>query len=300
MYPLGIFIGGPTASGKTKLDNIIHSKLPSYIVNADSMQVYDQLKILTNKPDFKKIKNFDHNLFGFTKYPKKCDVGIWQKETIKLVKKKKNLTPIFVGGTGLYLESLTNNLSNIPKVTNQTKIEVKEMLKKEGHESLYKKLKKFDKDYASKISKNDLQRILRATEVRVSTGKSFSEWHKTEKKKIFKKIVYVIIKEDRDILYGKINKRCKKMVKSGVIDEVKEFNKNKIKASHPLHKSIGLDVFTNYLNGIFSLEECLETFMKETRQYAKRQLTWFNNRASQAIRLEFSKLERYIIDQAKL
>ena len=116
MFPLAIFIGGATASQKSSLAFQIQSKVPSFIINADSMQVYDKLDILTNKPKKKFIDQYNCKLFNFLSYPEKCNVGLWRRKSIELLKKTKK-TPIFVGGTGLYLDSLINNISNIPPIS---------------------------------------------------------------------------------------------------------------------------------------------------------------------------------------
>ena len=129
MFPLAIFIGGPTASGKSKLAIDIQSKVSSFIVNADSMQVYDKLDILTNKPNKKELKNSDCKLFSFLKYPEKCNVGLWRKKSIELLNNIKK-TPIFVGGTGLYLESLINDISEIPKYPIKLSYKLRNFFKK--------------------------------------------------------------------------------------------------------------------------------------------------------------------------
>ena len=117
MFPIAIFIGGPTASYKTELAFELQSYFPSFIINSDSMQVYDQLEILTNRPVKKLRKRYDCNLFSYVKYPNKCSVGSWQKKALSVIKNKKNKIPIFVGGTGLYMDSIINNISEIPKIS---------------------------------------------------------------------------------------------------------------------------------------------------------------------------------------
>ena len=138
MFPLAIFIGGPTASGKTQLAFSLQSKIPSYIVNADSMQVYDKLNILTNKPNIKELKSSECKLFSFLHYPEKCNVGLWRNKAIELLKDIKK-TPIFVGGTGLYLESLYNNISQIPEISNKIKSKVNESFFKKGTKFFFMK-----------------------------------------------------------------------------------------------------------------------------------------------------------------
>ena len=299
MFPLAIFIGGPTASGKTELALSVQSKLPSFIVNADSMQVYDKFNILTNKPKTKDLKNGNCKLFGFINYPDKCNVGLWRNKSIELLKDKKKI-PIFVGGTGLYLESLTKNISEIPQISKKVKFKVNKIMERKGKQFLYDKLIEIDKNYAKKISSNDTQRILRAIEVKVETGKSFSEWHGQEKKNIFEKIIYVVVSMERDLLYDKINSRCKEMLKRGVIDEVEDFLDEQSDRFHPLHKAIGLNPISLFILGKMNKDECISIFMQDTRRYAKRQLTWFNNRAGYAKHLGFFDAENYILNSVKI
>ena len=132
MFPLAIFIAGPTASGKTELAFSIQSKISSFIINADSMQVYDRLNILTNKPNKKEIDRTNSKLFSFVKYPKKCNVGLWRKKkSLELLKDTRKI-PIFVGGTGLYMESIINDISDIPPISEKIKIKINEIFLRKG------------------------------------------------------------------------------------------------------------------------------------------------------------------------
>ena len=300
MFPVAIFIGGPTASYKTELAFELQSAFPSFIINSDSMQVYDQLEILTNRPVKQLRKRYDCDLFGYVKYPNKCSVGSWQKTALSVIKNKKSKIPIFVGGTGLYMDSIVNNISEIPKISDKVKKSIQNELKNFGINYLYKKLKKCDEEYSKKLSPNDSQRIIRALEVNLSTQINLSKWHKMEKKKIFKKIIYVVVKTEREKIYSRINSRCEEMVNLGVLEEVKSFLEIKQKLDHPIHKSIGLSQITRYLEGLYSLEETMKDFTQETRRYAKRQLTWFNNKAKEAIHLEGPKIKEYILRELKL
>ena len=300
MFPVAIFIGGPTASHKTEIAFNLQSHFPSFIINSDSMQVYDQLEILTNKPIRKLRKKYDCNLFSYIKYPEMCNVGSWQKKALSIVRNKKNKIPIFVGGTGLYMDSIINNISKIPKVSTEVKSRVDYMLKKFGINYLYKELKKTDGVYSKKLSPNDSQRIIRALEVNLSTKTTLSEWHRMEKNQIFKKIIYVVVKTEREKLYSRINQRCNTMINLGVLEEVKSFLEVKQKLEHPIHKSIGLRQLTRHIKGINSLEETMTEFMQETRRYAKRQLTWFNNKAKKAVHLEGLKIKDYVLRELKL
>lgn len=295
MHPLAILIGGPTASRKTQLAFEIQKKFPSYIINADSMQVYDELKTLTNMPTNQELKEFACNLFGFIKYPKKCDVGFWYRNVKNIVKVIKGKVPIFVGGTGLYLDSLNNTLSPIPKISMKTNDRIEKIHSRLGNTFFYKKLQKIDKEYSKIISRNDSQRLIRSIAVKIATRKNVSYWHNIESKKVFKKTLFVVITSDRKDLYKSIDERCSRILRSSTIDEVKNFLKKKKTLDHPLHKSIGLRSIENYINGESNLEETLQTFSQDTRRYAKRQITWFKNRSKDATHLEFSDAKKFLL-----
>ena len=295
MYPIAILIGGPTAAKKTQLAFDIQSRIPSIIINSDSMQVYSDLKTLTNIPAKIDLEKHSCNLFEFINYPQKCNVGFWLKKVKEVLLDKKDKIPIFVGGTGLYLESLEKTISPIPKVSKKIDRKIKVLHQKYGNAFFFKKLKKFDPLYSQKISENDTQRLLRAVSVKVSTGKNFTFWHGVNAKKIFKKIVYISLVVERDKLYESINKRCLEILKSNVIDEVYEFQKKKKHIDHPLHKSIGFKVIEDYIDNKYSFDESLEMFQIETRRYAKRQMTWFRNRSKESLKMKFEDARDYLL-----
>ena len=295
MYPFAILIGGPTASNKTELAFEIQSKFPSFIVNADSMQVYDKLKTLTNVPEKRNLMQHSCNLFEFINYPEKCNVGFWLDSVQNVLSTLKNKTPIFVGGTGMYLDSLLGNISPIPEIPERIKLKVEQLHEKFGNLYFYNKLKKVDENYSKIISCNDTQRLVRAISIKVATGRNISYWHNKQSKKLFNKILYVVIENDREKLYENINKRCLKILKSNVIEEVSVFLKQKSKISHPLHKSIGLNVLEKHINGLYSLKETIEFFSQETRRYAKRQITWFKNKSTGSLKLNFKEAKKYLL-----
>ena len=180
MIPIAIFIGGPTSSNKTKLAKSIQKELPSYIINADSMQVYDKLDILTNKPDSAEILESESKLFSFVEYPNICSVGLWKREVEKLFKINQKI-PIVVGGTGLYFKALTEGLVKIPNIPIKVRSKFRKMQKKLGQKKFYKKLINFDPLIKNKIDKNDVQRSIRAYEIKYQTKKSIFDWFKKTK-----------------------------------------------------------------------------------------------------------------------
>ena len=295
MYPLAILIGGPTATQKTKLAFEIQNELSGIVINADSMQVYNDLCSLTNVPSNEEIKKYSCNLFKFVEYPQKCNVGFWFKNVLKVLSQAKEKIPIFVGGTGLYLESLYGKISPIPEIPEKVEKKIKELHKKHGNFSFFKKLQKVDEIYSTKISKNDSQRLLRAITVKIATGKNLTYWHSQVSKKLFKKVLYLTISVDRSKLYKSIDSRCYKIMKSNAVNEVSNFLKKKKSIDHPLHKCIGFRVIEEYLMGINTFNESLDMFRQETRRYAKRQTTWFRNRPNDAIEMNFSDAKKYLL-----
>ena len=295
MYPLAILIGGPTATQKTKLAFEIQKQFPSIIINSDSMQVYNDLGSLTNVPSNEEIKKYSCNLFKFIEYPEKCNVGFWFSNVLKVLSNAKEKIPIFVGGTGLYLESLQGKIAPIPEIPSKVEKKIKKLHKKYGNSLFFKKLQEVDEVYARKISNNDTQRLLRAISVKIATGKNLTYWHSQVSTKLFNKVVYLTISVDRRKLYKSIDDRCLKIMKSVAINEVSNFLKKKQIIDHPLHKSIGFKIIEEYILGIRTFNESLDLFRQETRRYAKRQMTWFRNRPKEAIEMNFSDAKKYLL-----
>ena len=248
------------------------------------MQVYNDLSSLTNAPSNEEIRKYSCNLFKFIEYPEKCNVGFWFTNVLKVLSQVKDKTPIFVGGTGLYLESLYGKISAIPEIPTRVETKIKKLHKKHGNSVFFRKLEQVDEIYSKKISRNDTQRLLRAITVKIATGKNLTYWHGKVSKKVFKKIIYLTISVDRGKLYKSIDDRCLKIIKSNAVNEVSSFLKKKKKIDHPLHKSIGFNVIEEYLMGIKTFKESLDSFRQETRRYAKRQITWFRNRPKRLLK----------------
>ena len=297
MDSFAILIGGPTASGKTNLAFEIAKEIPSIIINADSMQTYDNLKLLTNQPTEDQIKKFDCKLFGFIKYPNSSNVALWGKKVKQILFNNKNKVPIFVGGSGMYLNSIINEISEIPNINPKVRRKVRSIQKKYGNKFLYEKLTKKSKEYGIRLQINDTQRIIRAMEVHISTGKPIFDWFKNRENNKSKNILYVVLKLDRSELYQRINQRCERMIELGVISEIEEFvRRNIIEDDHPLLKAIGFTIFKKYLISKIDFDSSINNFKKETRRYAKRQITWFNNKSSSAKQLDYLEAKNYILE----
>ncbi len=272
-----ILIYGPTASGKSKFALKLAKKFSGQIINADSMQVYKELKILTARPFKKDHQKIKHHLYGFQSAKKNFSTGDWLKlanQKILLCKKTKQ-TPILVGGTGLYFKALTDGLVNIPKIPLSFRNKVRNLHKKIGQKKFFLELLKIDPLIKNQINNLDTQRSIRAYEIKSYTKKSITSWFKNTKSDYDKTDFFKIcIDFPRKDLIERINQRSKEMIESGAILEVKKFIKLRVPKEKSLTKAIGINEIKEYLQKKIQIEQLIEKISIKTRQYAKRQSTW--------------------------
>ena len=272
-----ILISGPTASGKSSFAIKVAKKIKGEIVNADSKQVYKQHSNLTARPKKKDKKNIKHHLYGFQSVTKKFSTGAWLKLVKSIIKEiqKRNKVPILVGGTGLYFKSLTEGLVKIPNIPLRFRNKVRLLQKRIGQEKFYKKLITIDPLVKKQINSNDVQRTIRAFEIKKFTKKSITEWFKRTKI-LFdpSNFIKIYIDFPREELVNRIKKRVDQMFNEGVILEVKKFNRLKVKKDNSSRKVIGIEEIGELINGEINLIEAKERIFIKTRQYAKRQTTW--------------------------
>ncbi len=272
-----ILLAGPTASGKSELAIKLAQHFDGEIINADSMQVYKEISILTSKPKSEDLKIVKHHLYGFNSVKDNFSTGHWVKMVEKEIKKqwKNKKTPIIVGGTGLYFKSLTDGLSKIPEIPINFRKKVRNLYNKLGQNKFYNLLIKLDPLAKKFILKSDSQRSIRAYEVKKFTAKSLFEFiKKTESKfhnNVFEKL---FINIPRNILNRKIERRVEEMFMRGAIEEAKFFFEMNIDKELPSNKILGLREIKDYLEGKISLDKTKELITQKTRQYAKRQFTW--------------------------
>ena len=272
-----ILISGPTASGKSTFAIKLAKKINGEVINADSMQVYKELKILTARPSKKEQQNIKHHLYGFQSVKKNFSTGEWQKLAIKKIYelKKRNKIPILVGGTGLYFKSLTEGLVKIPKIPLKFRNKVRSLQKKIGQKKFYNQLLKLDPLVKNRIDHNDVQRSIRAFEVKSFTKVSLYEWfNKTKKTFSDEDFIKIFINFPRIDLLKRINLRVDQMFGKGAIEEVKKFLKMKVKSDKSANKIIGVAEIKRYLNKVEDLQSVKDQIAIKTRQYAKRQATW--------------------------
>ncbi len=272
-----ILISGPTASGKSEFAIKVAKKINGEIINADSMQVYKQLQILTARPKKINQQKIKHHLYGFQSVKKNFSTGAWLKLANRKIKQiqKKNKVPILVGGTGLYFKSLTDGLVKIPNVPIKVRNEIRSLQKKLGQKKFYQKLIKLDPLVKNKINFNDVQRSIRAFEIKKFTRISIVKWFQNTKALFdMDSFIKIYIDFSRTDLLERIIKRVDKMFEKGVITEVKKFNRLKVKKENSARKVIGIEEIGKYLKGEINLTETKEKIYIKTRQYAKRQTTW--------------------------
>ena len=272
-----ILLAGPTASGKSNLAIKLARKLNGEIINADSMQVFKEFNILSSRPNSRQTKIIKHHLYGIISVKKHFSAGDWLKEAKKKINicLKKNKVPIIVGGTGLYFNTITKGISKIPNIDLKTRNYVRNLYKKIGSKNFYKQLLKLDPKIKGKILATDSQRIQRAYEVKLKTKKSLFDWFNDTKSDFLDfEIKKIFIDIPREVLLKKITLRTEQMFKKNCINEVKRFNKLKVKKILSANKLIGVREINDFLNNSITLEDCKELINVRTRQYAKRQNTW--------------------------
>ena len=271
-----ILIAGPTGSGKSEIALRLAKKINGEIINADSMQVYKEIKILSARPE--SYSNVSHYLYGNISVKNNFSAGEWLKKVKlnlnKIIKKKKQ--PIFVGGTGLYFKLLTEGISNIPKIPDSIRTKARKLNAKLGNDEFYDLLIKLDPLIHNRIKKNDTHRLIRAYEVITFTKKSLIDWQKKNKNYFSNyHFIKIFINPENSFLQKLLRLRLKKMFELGAVDEVKKFLKLKINKSLPANKILGIEEIKKYLDKKIPLEQAFEETFIRTRRYVKRQRTWF-------------------------
>ena len=280
-----LIISGPTASGKSKLAIELAKKYNGVVINADSMQIYKGLPILSAQPSQDDLKEAEHKLYSVLEPTEKCSAGIWVKLVQKEIEdaRQNGKTPIVVGGTGMYLKSLIEGLSPIPEVSESVRTEVVNTREEIGNGRFFDLVKKVDPVTAKRVGVTDKQRLMRAYEVYLETGKSLSDWREVPNKKLYSRneFFHINVLPPREKLYERCDVRFEKMVDDGgVIEEVKEFTANYpecFEKNCSVLKTLGLAEIIDYINGKVSKSEMIEIASQKTRNYAKRQLTWLRH-----------------------
>lgn len=274
-----ILLSGPTATGKSSLAIKIAKEIDGEIINADSIQLYKDLSILTARPDTIN-ETIKHHCYGFLNGREAWSVGKWINKINFIIKDiiEKNKFPIIVGGTGLYFKAITDGLSPIPEINESIRRKIEHEFFNNGLETLYEKLKLVDPVASKKINPNDKQRVIRALEVYEGTNKKISDyWLMKRKKIITEQSVNFKIDADRAWIYNNCDIRIDKMFNDGVVDEVKSLLDKNYPSNSPIMKAIGVEEISMFLNNDLSIKKVTDLIKFKTHQYAKRQITWINN-----------------------
>ena len=272
-----ILLAGPTASGKSKLAIKMAKEINGEIINADSMQVYTEISILSSKPSLSDLKIVRHHLYGFHSVKKDFSTGIWLNLATKKIKKLLNLgkSPIIVGGTGLYFKSLTEGLAQIPQIPEHIKTSVRKLQREIGQKEFFRQLTLLDSQAKKFLIKTDVQRSIRAYEVKKFTSNSvFSLIKRTKPYFENKMFIKFFINPPREHLHRAVDERVEKMFKKGAVDEVKNFLKIKLNTELSVNKILGIREIEEYIDRKITLDEAKDLIKLRTRQYVKRQFTW--------------------------
>ena len=277
-----IIICGPTAVGKTTLAINLAKKLNTEIISADSRQFFRELTIGTAKPSIKELNEVKHHLINSLSVYDDYNVGVFEKDALAILKNifsKKN-TAILVGGSGLYIQAICNGFDEVPSANKEVRKQIIEQYEKEGIEYLRTTLKKLDEEYYNKVDLSNPHRMIRAIEVCLTTGKRYSQMRQQENKNDNKNIrefniIKIGLTIERVQLYEKINARVDDMMQQGLLEEVKQLASTIKQQKLNALKTVGYQELFDYLNGMHDLPRAIDLIKQNTRNFAKRQMTWF-------------------------
>jgi len=293
-----ILLSGPTASGKSALAISIAKEFGGAVINGDSMQVYDGLRVITARPSAEEEEQCPHRLYGVLDPADFCSAARWRDMALAEVAKchEEGLLPIIVGGTGLYFEILTKGIAEVPQIDEEVRRNLRDLQKAEGNEIIYKMLSEKDPESAEKLNFGDTQRLLRALEVVQSTGTPLSVWQKKapEGPVLECPYLHLALTPEREWLYNRCNQRLDWMIEEGgAIEEVKAILTRKLDPSLPAMKALGVPEIRDFLEGKLERDEMLERIKMQTRRYAKRQMTWVRNKMNSALTSSAKDLESF-------
>jgi tRNA dimethylallyltransferase len=279
--PQAILIAGPTASGKSALALALAERFGGTVINADSMQVYRDLRVLTARPTPEEEARVPHRLYGHVDASENYSAGRWCVDAEKALAEARaaGRLPVFVGGTGLYFKALTTGLAAIPPVPVEIRSAFRARLAAEGVAALYAELARRDPVTAKRLMPRDRSRILRALEVVEATGRSLGDWHREGLPPVVDagRAVKVFLTPDRKALVARIERRFEAMLSAGALAEVRVLDARGLPEQLPAMKAHGVPWLRRHLHGEITLAEAAAGAVMDTRRYAKRQVTWFRN-----------------------
>ena len=276
-----VLIAGPTASGKSALALALAQKAGGVVINADSMQVYRDLRVITARPAREEEALVPHRLYGHVDAAVNFSAGAWVADAAKVLSevRAQNRLPVFVGGSGLYFKALTRGLSAGPPIPPEIREAVRARLEGDGVEALHAELARRDAESAERLKPRDRTRIARALEVIEATGRSLADWHRDGLPPLLPQGTFsaLFLEPERDALYAWIDARFDAMLKAGALEEVAALAARRLDPLLPAMKAHGVPALIAHLAGKVTLEEAAATGRADTRHYAKRQFTWFRH-----------------------
>ena len=270
-------IGGPTASGKSALAADAAERLGGVVVNADSMQLYRDLPILTSWPDDALRARAPHRLYGVLDGAERCSAGRWRALAMAEIDRihEDGALPVLVGGTGLYLRAMLDGLAPVPSIPDAVRGAVRTLHEREGSAGLHARLAERDPEAAQRLEPGDSQRVMRAYEVIEATGRSLLAWQAERHDRYTGSAAVLVLEPPRDARYDACNTRFERMMAAGALAEVARLCARGLNANLPIMKAVGVRALLDHLNGVTTLERAIELGRQATRRYAKRQTTWF-------------------------
>jgi tRNA dimethylallyltransferase len=289
-YSKIILIAGPTASGKSALALALAGKYGGVVINADSMQVYRDLRIITARPTAEDEQRAPHRLYGHIDAAENYSVGRWRSEAAAMLASAQSYgrAAIIVGGTGLYFSSLSRGLAAVPPIPPDIRKMVRARLASDGIAALHAELKQHDPVAAARLMPGDRSRITRALEVVLATGRSLFDWHEQDTSPAIEssRAVKIFLMPDRNDLLRRIDARFEAMIDAGALDEVRALAARNLDPQLPAMKAHGVPWLIRHLQGDITLTEAMQGAKRDTRQYTKRQATWFRNQLPDFVWIE--------------
>jgi tRNA dimethylallyltransferase len=276
-----VLIAGPTASGKSALALELAQKTGGVVINADSMQVYRDLRVITARPTPEDEARVPHRLYGHVDAGVNFSAGAWVADAGRVLAEARaqNRLPIFVGGTGLYFKALTRGLSAVPPIPPEIRDGVRTRLERDGVEALHAELSRRDPASAQRLKPRDRARVARAVEVVEATGRSLTDWHREGLPPLLPRGQFraLFLEPERDALYARIDARFDAMLKAGALGEVAKLAARKLDPLLPAMKAHGVPALIRHVEGELALQQAAAIGRADTRHYAKRQFTWFRH-----------------------
>ena len=275
--PSILVIGGPTASGKSALAADAAERSDGVVVNADSMQLYRDLPILTSWPEEELRARVPHRLYGVLDGAERCSAGRWRALAMAEIERARDdgALPILVGGTGLYLRALLDGLAPVPAIPEAVREAVRALHEREGSAGLHARLAVRDPEAAGRLEPGDSQRVMRAYEVIEATGRSLLAWQEERHDRYTGRAAVLVLEPPREVLYEACNTRFEHMMAAGALDEAARLRERGLDPGLPVMKAVGVRALLDHLSGVTTLERAIALGRQATRRYAKRQTTWF-------------------------